>query len=404
MERSTDHTPIAHQDLTSEARFLGTHACLNPVIEFAPDQTCTEPTMTLAICHPLVHPTETSRVAEPPSDGPDLGELHNRLGPDRHTPQELATVFRHSGWAPIRRLVYDALRRTETTASVLDNFASCGDGAYVLKSDSDPPRYRIAGSTCHHRLCTPCATERSRVVAQNVIDHIGNKRVRFLTFTLRHTTEPLAVLLDRLYKAFAFLKRTKLWRRNVTGGVAFLEIKRTAYGECWHPHFHVLTEGNYIEKRALQDAWLFSTGDSFVVDIRLPHSNVTVAREVTKYASKPLSTTFVHDPEALDEALLAVKGRRLCSTFGTWRGVLLVKTVDEGGWENLGPLSTWISNAAYGDIEAHRVLDEIDADRTAVLMHLAPIIHPRPPPEQITPRDVQCQLFDTTPRWWDPIS
>jgi hypothetical protein len=204
-------------------------------------------------------------------------------------------------------------------------------------------------------------------------------------------------LLDRLYAAFAAFKRTKLWKRNVTGGVAFLEIKRTAMGEHWHPHFHVLVEGNYIEKKALQDEWLRVTGDSFCVDIRLPGDTTTVAREVTKYASKPMSTTFVHSPEHLDEAILALKGRRLCSTFGGWRSVLLVKTVDETAWENLGPLSTYITRAAWGDENARAVLNEIDVGRTAIIMTLAPIIEPRPPPEEITPRDVQCRLFDTSP-------
>ena len=352
--------------------------------------------MTLAIADPPVHPPETSRAGEPTTDAPDLGELYHRLTTGSTVPQDLSTVFRHSGWAPIRRQVYHGLQAAGVTASVLSNFATCGDGAYILKSNDDPPRWRVAGSTCHHRLCTPCATERSRVIAQNVIDRIGGKRVRFITFTLRHTNEPLATLLDRLYKAFSLMKRTKLWKRNVTGGVAFLEIKRTHYGEYWHPHFHVLVEGNYIEKHSLQQAWLSCTGDSPNVDIRLPHDNLIIAREVTKYASKPLSTTFVHDRYALLEAILALKGRRLCSTFGAWRGVLLVKTVDEKGWENMGPLSTWISNAAYGDLEARAVLDQIDAGRAAILMELAPIIAPRPPPEQITPRDVQCRLFDTS--------
>jgi hypothetical protein len=353
--------------------------------------------MTIAIASALVHPPETSGCPEPTTDAPDLGELYQRLSADSIAPQELSTIFRHSGWAPIRRRVYDALKRGGTSISVLSNFATCGDGAYVLKSTDVPPRYRIAGSTCHHRLCTPCATERSRVIAQNVIDRIGAKRVRFITFTLRHTDEPLATLLDRLYTAFQLIKRTKLWKRNVTGGVAFLEIKRTHFGEYWHPHFHVLVEGNYIEKTLLQQAWLACTGDSPNVDIRLPNHNLTVAREVTKYASKPLSTTFVHDCDALDEAVAALKGRRLCSTFGGWRGVLLVKTVDEKVWENLGPLSQWIANAAYGDVEARRILLDIDADRAAIVMELAPIIEPRPPPEEITPHDVQCRLFDTSP-------
>lgn len=357
--------------------------------------------MTLAVLSSLVHPPETSGRGEPTTDSPPPRELYQCLNPDGELPIELSQIFRHSCWAPIRRLVYLGLRRTRQDPAAVSNFAQCGAESYILKSKDDPPRYRVAGSTCHHRLCTPCATERSRIIAQNVIDQIGDRRVRFITLTLRHGTEPLADLLDRLYASFKVLKRTKLWKQNVTGGVAFLEIKRTAFGEHWHPHFHILCEGNYIEKTRLQDAWLACTGDSFCADIRLPHSNAIVAREVTKYASKPLSTTFVHDRDCLDEAIVALKGRRMCCTFGTWRGVLLVKTVDEQAWENLGPLSTYITRAARGDADARAMLNQIDPDRTAIVMELAPIIEPRPPPEEITPRDVQCRLFDTTPGYPD---
>ena len=343
--------------------------------------------------HPPVHPPETSRRGEHTTDAPPIEAAYQRLNPDSHDPMALSLVFRHACWQPIRRLVYAALKRTHQPVAAISNFAMCGDGAYVLKSKDDPPRYRVAGSTCHHRFCTPCATERSRIIAQNVIDRIAYKRVRFMTFTLRHTTESLDVLLDRLYTAFALLKRTKLWNRNVTGGVAFLEIKRTAMGEHWHPHFHVLAEGNYIEKKTLQDEWLRVTGDSFCVDIRLPGDTTIVAREVTKYASKPLSTTFVHDRAHLDEAILALKGRRLCCTFGRWRSVLLVKTVDERSWTNLGPLSDFISNAARGDPNARAVLNEIDVDRTAIIMQLAPIIQPRPPPDEVTIPQRQINFF-----------
>lgn len=353
--------------------------------------------MTLAVLSALVHPPETSRRGEHTTDAPTSPEQYQCLNPDGDIPIELSQIFRHSCWAPIRRLVYLGLRRTHQDPAAVSNFAQCGAEAYVLKSKDDPPRYRVAGSTCHHRLCTPCATERSRIIAQNVIDQIGSRRVRFITLTLRHGTEPLAELLDRLYTSFKLLKRTKLWKQNVIGGVAFLEIKRTAFGEHWHPHFHILCEGNYIEKTHLQEAWLGCTGDSFCADIRLPHSNAIVAREVTKYASKPLSTTFVHDRACLDEAIVALKGRRLCCTFGTWRGTLLVKTVDEQAWENLGPLSTYITRAARGDTDARATLDQIDANRTAIVMELAPIIEPRPPPEEVTPRDRQQWLIDIQP-------
>lgn len=306
-------------------------------------------------------------------------------------------MFRHSGWAGHRRLVYDALLRTAQSVGRICGFADCGCGSYVLKSTEDPPRYRVAGSSCHDRFCNPCATERARVIAQNVIDRLAGVRVRFITFTLRHSTEGLAELTDRLYTSFRSMQRTKLWRKHVKGGVGFLEVHFSERSESWHPHLHVLVEGTFIEKTALQRTWFDITGDSHIVDIRLPGGASNVARYVTKYASKPLNTSFIHDRHLLDEAIRALKGRRLCTTFGGWRGVLLVDKPDEDAWVNLGPLTDWIRKAAKGDQSARDVLNQINPDSTAVCLDLAPILEPRPPPEVPVPRSQQCQLFDTYP-------
>ncbi len=313
------------------------------------------------------------------------------------TDQALSQVFRHSGWAGHRRLVYEALVRTHQSVSRIVSFADCGWASYIVMSDADPPVYRVAGSSCHDRFCNPCATERARVVAQNVIDRLGTTRVRFITFTVRHSTQQLADLVDHLYTSFRCIQRTRLWREHVKGGVGFLEVKYSERSLSWHPHLHVLAEGKFLDKRLLQQTWHVITGDSRNVDIRRPGGATAVARYVTKYASKPLNTSFIHDKRLLDEAILALRGRRLCCTFGGWRGVLLVDKPDEDGWTNVGPLTEWIRRAAKGDPEACAVLNQINAAGTAVCLELAPILEPRAPPEQPVRRDRQNTFWDTNP-------
>ena len=351
---------------------------------------------------PRLDPTETKVPSDSNLACKPLGSLDALCDGTGLPNQVLSQVFRHSGWAAHRRLVYDALMRLRASVSAIVGFADCGSEAYVVKSDGDPPEYRIAGSACHHRFCNPCATERARTIAQNVIDRIGTNRVRFITFTLKHAGESLRELLDRLYASFRAMQRTKLWKTHVTGGVGFLEVKYVDDSESWHPHFHVLVEGKYIDKLLLQQAWLAITGDSFVVDIRLPKGKRNVAHYVAKYASKPLNSSFLHQPVLLDEAILAVKGRRLCTTFGGWRGVLLVDKPDEGGWTNVGPLTDWIRRAVHGDDNARKVLDGIDAGRAALCYHLAPLIEPRPPPEKPPPKDPQLLLV-TSPYTYDAL-
>jgi len=296
----------------------------------------------------------------------------------------LSEVFRHSCWARQRALVFEALKRTHQSVSRCVGFSSCGHAAYVLRSYENPPRYRVAGSSCHDRFCVPCANERSRTIALNVIEHLGYRRVRFLTLTLRQSPDNLGDVIDRLYGAFRKLQRSPLWSRSVTGGVAFLEIKFNPQLAAWNCHLHLLVEGKFIPQNQLSHAWHLATGDSFVVDIRLPAGHAGIIRYVTKYASKPLNSSFSFDPVRLDEAISSLKGRRLCTTFGTWRTVLLLRHPDEESWENLGSLEGWISRAAHGDPEALDVLRQVHAARTdaAILNHS---VIPRPPPATVFP-------------------
>lgn len=285
----------------------------------------------------------------------------------------LGVCFRHSGWQDDRKRVAEALARTDQPEHRTEAFSDCGQEAYVLRNVDDPSQYRIVGSGCRDRFCLPCATERSYVIANNVIDLIAHKEIRFLTLTIKTDSEPLTESLDKLYRSFQALRRRAIWTRNVFGGVAFLELKRSTKSHRWHPHLHCLIEGRWIEQRKLSSVWHTITGDSFVVDIRRPASNDTVARYVTKYASKPFNNSFVRQPPLLDEAILAMRGRKLCITFGRWRGKLLTATPREGTWQHVGSLERIITKAASGNIEARAIMEALtNADLTPIYERAPP--------------------------------
>lgn len=254
------------------------------------------------------------------------------------------------------------MRRTRQAASRISNFAECGSHAYVLRSITEPDYYRVAGSSCHDRFCVVCANERSRAIAGNVIAHLGTTRCRFVTLTVRTGAEPLTDCLERLYQGFAALRRSPVWRRCVTGGVSFVELKWNPVPGRWHPHIHAIVTGKYMPHADLKQAWIRATAGSSIVHIGKVGDSDTVARYVTKYASKPLNGSFSNDDDRLDEAILALKGRRLCTTFGGWRKVLLVDHPDETAWEHLGPLDDWIYRAANGDADARDLLRRLSPD------------------------------------------
>lgn len=294
---------------------------------------------------------------------------------DYTDPLPLSVDFRHSGWKHNRQLIAASLHRTHQSWSRQKSFCYCGSYAIVLRSLDDPNKYRLAGSTCHDRFCVPCATERSYMISTNVLDVAKDKQIRFLTLTIKTTNEPLSHSLDKIYRSFATLRRRLFWQQRVTGGVAFLENKWSDKGQRWHPHFHCLIEGSWIDRKLIQKAWREITGDSYIIDIRMPKSERQVIQYITKYASKPLNNTFLNHANLLDEAVLALRGRKLALTFGSWRGVLLWNPPDTSGWEFVTSLNTLIETAANGDTRSHDILAALtDLDLTKLLARSPPPI------------------------------
>lgn len=328
-------------------------------------------------------PPETKAPWKPDDTYPRIEAPYDCSEPQGLCGDTLSQTFRHSGWKRDRLTVYAALTRTGQSMSRLNSFSGCGENAYVLKSNEHPPRYRVAGSSCHDRFCQVCASERSQAIALNVLAAIDKQRVRFVTLTMRQQDRPLAVSIDCLYKSFRKLQRLKHWRQRVKAGVGFLELKYKEETGLWNVHLHLLVTGRFIPKRELSQWWHTVTGDSFIVNIKLPADGPAVTRYVTKYATKPLNSSYLHLPHALDEAIAAVKGRRMCTTFGGWRGVLLVDHPDEEAWENVGPLDLWIARAAAGDDDAVNVLRQVNPDRAAAAIQVQ--ASARPPPGDLPP-------------------
>ncbi|NIM50454.1 MAG: protein rep [Gemmatimonadales bacterium] len=314
-----------------------------------------------------------------------------------HIGRQPATVsFRHSGWARTRRAVYDSLRRTCQPPHRQYEFLHCGAHAYVVKSTDDPPRYKLAGSSCHDRFCLPCANERSRAIALNVADATKGKTLRFLTLTVRSQRESLANRLDHLYNSFQKLRRRRFWTKRVTGGMAFLEVKWSSVSQRWHPHFHVLVEGRYLPYAELRKYWYAVTADSHVIDIRLIRDHRKCTQYVTKYCSKPLNKTFTRLPEQLDECVEALKGRKLVVTFGDWRGLVVARKLDGEKWEYVDSLQHLFERAAHQDAEALAILRALtDAPLTPFLIRAPP--EPKPATAPV-PNQKQQTLFGTWER------
>lgn len=227
-------------------------------------------------------------------------------------------TFRHGHWQPRRVKVFEALQRLRANANRLDRFAQCGSCCRVEVSPSTGA-VRTTANYCHDRLCEPCGRARGNKLADALCRFLGQRHVRFATFTLKHNRLPLSEQITRAYTCFSTLKRRTWWRARVVGGCAFLEVKVGVDG-LWHVHLHTLLEGQFLEQRQLSTEWYAVTGDSYIVDVRHVHHERNEVRYACKYVGKPLDASIAATPGRLDEFAAAVKGRRLCATFGTWRG------------------------------------------------------------------------------------
>jgi hypothetical protein len=281
------------------------------------------------------------------------------------------------------------------TVSRILAFQSCGALAFVYESVTPPIEYRLGGSTCRDRFCVPCARDRSRVLATNVLLALGGRPVRFLTLTLKVNTGPLSDQIDRLLDCFAKLRTRAFWRKRVTGGCAFIEVKWSEKHAGWNVHVHCMLHGLFIPHSDLWRAWHSITGDSMVVDIRLVNDKDVIGRYVTKYVSKPLSNTFLNRSEQFDELICAMVGRRLCLTFGDWRGIRLTQSPEPGEWISLGSFHTVLCQALNGDVEALHAIRYICRDHAQ--QYLDAVARARPPPSAPVLSCTQLQL--AYPEW-----
>lgn len=277
------------------------------------------------------------------------------------TAEELSSdqAFRHSGWRPLRDRVKQIFRTLHVENSRRVLFECCGDRAWVLRSSSGEESFKLATNRCRDRFCLPCQRERSQVVAGNLIGKLKKANCRFITLTLKDSPSNLTDSLTRLYWCWARLRRTKHWKQTQQGGAACLEIKYSTNRQGWHPHLHIVSEGSFLHQAELSKLWLSITGDSFVVDIRVIRDATKAARYITKYMAKGVSRSALADPQRAEEAITAMKGRRLLTTYGTWRTLRLTDCKSGEDWECIGSLQDFRERYARGEPFAVRVLNEL---------------------------------------------
>jgi hypothetical protein len=267
--------------------------------------------------------------------------------------------FRHSGWARLREKTAAAFERAGIKRSRLIRFRACGSRCWVLKKPTNENELVLAVEHCHDRFCVPCARARAANLSAELLKLCEGKDLRFFTFTLKHSNTPLQMQLDRLTRCWRKLRGKRVWSATQRGGVAVIELHRSKKDGLWHPHLHVISEGDFVSNAEMSNAWKRVTGDSFIVDVRRLRDAKEACRYVAKYAAKGVAFDGDYDVDVLAEAITALRSKRLVQCFGSWSHF---KTTDKPAaetWERWITLEELVMQAAAGVLSARETLHQL---------------------------------------------
>jgi len=262
---------------------------------------------------------------------------------------------------------------TRADSKIFRKLQSCGQYLLFRQYLTSKVTRLIGACSCReHLLCAFCASRRgvrNAVAYKEKVDQLladnPNQKLLLITFTVQNGAY--------LWERFAHLKssmRFLLQRRTncakgqrytefskVNGGVFAYEFKRGSGSGDWHPHIHMLAlvdKSTILRHDLVKSEWLEITGDSSVVNLELVTGD-NAFLEVFAYALK--FSEMNHADRWL--AFGQLKGERLISSFGSFRGVEVNEDPTDDLLDSDEPwvdlLFTYYTNRGY---DSGRTIDE----------------------------------------------
>lgn len=220
-----------------------------------------------------------------------------------------------------------------------------------LRRESATGDLKVFGDSCRDRWCPMCAGQKMAYAKDQCEIYLRSlKKPRFLTLTLRHNESDLKTQISYLQESFARLRSRAYWKKNVTGGIWFLQVKRGKNSGLWHPHFHILLDGNYMERGKLSQLWDLVTYGSPIIDIQQISDIDDAAKYVARYVSRPAWLSDMPEDDRV-EVIEALFRKRLSGTFGTGKTVTLTppKIESDDNWEYIGHYDDIAQRAEYSE-------------------------------------------------------
>jgi plasmid rolling circle replication initiator protein Rep len=228
----------------------------------------------------------------------------------------------HGKWSDERRRVINALIMGDKGQQKrAERIQGCCSHPLITVGESE--KLGVVLFCCRDRMCPRCQVGRSIENSKRIDKVVRSMNApRQIELTLKHKGGSLKSEIDRLWSGLRELRKSKLWKTCVKGGIGVLEVTLNEKTRCWHPHLHLIVDGEFLPQVQLSKEWKKATGDSDIVYIQAVHDRAKTSLYVAKYLSKSANPTEMHDYE-IREFATAMHGRRLVFTFGTYRKVVI---------------------------------------------------------------------------------
>lgn len=278
--------------------------------------------------------------------------------------------FRHC--SDLRNTLLSVAEWAGASQKAVARFRACGSLAAVWRSESTGS-LRVIANHCRNRWCPRCRSyvqTRTRKRIAKWLTTVDRKRLKFVTLTLRPSSQPLSEHLALLWSSFRRLRRSRLWRALNARGIGVAETTRGATGQHWHVHLHLLVESPYVDARKLSAAWRIASSGSFIVNVkqvRRDQPQEAIVHYLSSYLAKEPPGVSATDAALVTEWVTALTAQHWVVAFG--RRVVpaaepeAVTQLDAGPWVFVSTLAALLVSAARGHSDSILVLRELESAR-----------------------------------------
>ena len=228
---------------------------------------------------------------------------------DTGTPRTIREEVRNSHI--VRRMISSESIDTRKQGWRID---SCGQAAAWFRDSLG--FLRTSHARCRHRLCPICGRIRANELGGKLRDVIQSwDSLRFITLTQKSEKLGLKEQIKSLLGNFRRLRQHRDWKKHVRAAAYTIEITYNPSRDTWHPHLHVLADGEFWAQREISACWEKASRGSCIVDIRMPSDRKAAVGYIVAYVSKSQSPGKLPD-RRFDEWVAALKGLRMISLLG----------------------------------------------------------------------------------------